>query len=139
MAIQLTVVTPAGQAYDGPVEQVVLPGSEGDFGVLEQHERFLTALRPGVLEILGGSGGGNGKEWAAVSDGFADVGAEQVTVLVSRCDLAADLDAAAVAAEISELEAKLNQLSGSDEDAPARAELELQLEGARVRREVAGK
>ena len=136
MAIQLTIVTPEGQAYDGPVEQVVLPGSEGDFGVLEQHERFLTELRPGAAEILGGSGA---SEWAAVSGGFADVGSEQVTVLVSRCDLAADLDASAVAAEINELETQLNQLSGSDEDAPARAELEFQLEGAWVRREVVSK
>lgn len=136
MALQLTVVTPEGQAYDEPVEHVVLPGSEGDFGVLEQHERFLTALRPGAVEILGGSGS---SEWAAVSDGFADVGGEQVTVLVSRCDLATDLDASAVADEIRELETQLNQLSGSDEDAPARAELELQLDAARVRQEVAGK
>ena len=51
MGIQLTVVTPEGQPYQGEVEQVVLPGSEGDFGVLEQHERFLAALRPGVMEI----------------------------------------------------------------------------------------
>ena len=135
MALQLTVVTPEGQAFDGEVEQVVLPGSEGDFGVLEQHERFLTSLRPGAVEIRAGGG----SEWAAVSDGFADVGGEQVTVLVSRCDLKSDLDASAVAAEISEIEAGLNALSGSDEDHVARAELELQLESARVREEVAGK
>jgi len=137
MAIQLTVVTPEGQAYEGAVEQVVLPGSEGDFGVLEQHERFLTALRPGAVEILGGSAGE--REWAAVSDGFADVGAEQVTVLVSHCTLASELDAGAIAAEISELEAQLNLLSGSEEDAPARTELEVLLEVAKVRLEVAGK
>jgi F-type H+-transporting ATPase subunit epsilon len=135
MALQLTVVTPAGRTFDGEVEQVVLPGSEGDFGVLEQHERFLTSLRPGALEIIGS---GDASQWAAVSDGFADVGAEQVTVLVSRCDLKADLDPASIAAEISEIEAGLNQLSGSDEDAPQRAELEHQLEIARVRLEVAG-
>ena len=92
MALQLTVVTPEGQAYEGEVEQVVLPGSEGDFGVLEQHERYLAALRPGVLEIHAPGSGAGGKEWAAVSDGFADVSAEAVTVLVSRCDLAAAID-----------------------------------------------
>ena len=135
MALQLTVVTPAGQAYDGEVEQVVLPGSEGDFGVLEQHERFLTSLRPGALEILRSGV----SEWAATSDGFADVGGDKVTVLVSRCDLKADLDSAAIATEISELETGLDELSGSDEDAPERAELEHQLAAARVRQEVASK
>lgn len=135
MGLQLTVVTPEGQAYDGEVEQVVLPGTEGDFGVLERHERFLTSLRPGVLEILRSGG----SEWAATSDGFADVGGDKVTVLVSRCDLKADLDSAVIAAEISELEAGLDQLSGSDQDASERAELELQLAAARVRQEVANK
>lgn len=135
MGLQLTVVTPEGQAYDGEVEQVVLPGTEGDFGVLERHERFLTSLRPGVLEILRSGG----SEWAATSDGFADVGGDMVTVLVSRCDLKADLDSAVIAAEISELEAGLDQLSGSDQDASERAELELQLAAARVRLEVANK
>ena len=48
MALQLTVVTPEGQVFDEAVEHVVLPGSEGDFGVYEQHERFLTAIRPGA-------------------------------------------------------------------------------------------
>jgi len=135
MALQLTVVTPQGQAFDGEVEQVVLPGTEGDFGVLEQHERFLTSLRPGPLEIRTGGG----SEWAALSDGFADVGADSVTILVSRCDLKDELDSSVLAAEISELEARLNQLSGSEEDAPARAEAEHLLEGARVRRDIAGR
>ena len=139
MALQLTVVTPEGQIFDGEVEQVVLPGSEGDFGVLAQHERFLTSLRAGPVEIitLGGSEGGS--QWAAISDGFADVGADQVTVLVSRCNLKADLDVATIAREINELEAELNLLSGSDEDTPTRAELEHQLEAARVRQDVAGR
>jgi F-type H+-transporting ATPase subunit epsilon len=135
MALQLTVVTPQGQAYDGEVEQVVLPGSEGDFGVLEQHERFLTSLRPGALEILVGGA----SEWVAVSDGFADVSGEQVTVLVARCDLKAELDGVAIASEISELEGALDQLSGAEENEPERAELELQLAAANVRQEVAGK
>ena len=135
MALQLTVVTPEGQAFAGEVDQVVLPGTEGDFGVLEQHERFLTSLRAGAVEIK--SAGGS--EWAAVMDGFADVGAEQVTVLVSRCDLKRDLDPAAIAAEISEIEGDLNELSGAEEDAPLRRELELRLEAARVRQDVAGR
>ena len=135
MGVQLTVVTPEGQPYQGDVEQVVLPGSEGDFGVLEQHERFLAALRPGVMEIRGSGG----SEWAALSDGFADIGGSEVTVLVSHCKLARELDAATVQGEISEIEAELNQLSGREDDAAARTVLEAQLEAARIQLDVTGR
>ena len=133
MALQLTVVTPEGEAFDGQVEQVVLPGTEGDFGVLEEHERFLTALKPGAVEIK--SAGGS--QWAAVSDGFADVSSESVTVLVSRCDLGGDLDAAEITKEVGELEGALAAAAAEDED--AQAEIEQQLEAARVRLDVAGR
>ena len=134
MALQLTVVTPEGQVYDEAVEHVVLPGSEGDFGVSEQHERFLTAIRPGPLEIHSAEGA---TSWAALSDGFADVGAEQVTVLVSRCDLAQDIDLDDVQRELEEIDAALGELSGGDEDAGARAALELRRAAAAVRQQLA--
>ena len=130
MALQLTVVTPEGQAFDAEVEQVVLPGSEGDFGVLAEHERFLTALKPGAVEIKSTSG----SQWAAVSDGFADVSSESVTVLVSRCELSGDLDAETLSKEVGELE---SALASADEE--ARGEIELQLASARVRLDVAGR
>ncbi|MEE3331237.1 MAG: ATP synthase F1 subunit epsilon [Myxococcota bacterium] len=130
MALQLTVVTPEGQAFDAEVEQVVLPGSEGDFGVLAEHERFLTALKPGAVEIKSASG----SQWAAVSDGFADVSSESVTVLVSRCELSSDLDAATLSKEVDELE---SALASADEE--ARDEIEFQLASARVRLDVAGR
>lgn len=130
MALQLTVVTPEGQAFDAQVEQVVLPGTEGDFGVLAEHERFLTALKPGAVEIQLAAG----SQWAAVSDGFADVSSESVTVLVSRCDLAEDLDASELAVEVGELE---SALASADEEASG--EIEVQLNAARVRLDVAGR
>ncbi len=51
MPIELVVVTPEGEAFSGLVEEVVLPGVEGEFGVLEAHERFLSALDHGCIEI----------------------------------------------------------------------------------------
>jgi hypothetical protein len=51
MALDLTIVTPAGSAYQGDVDSVVLPGSEGDFGVRPGHERLLSALRCGEVQI----------------------------------------------------------------------------------------
>ncbi len=88
MPFELTIVTPQGEAYHGEVERVVLPGSEGDFGVLPDHERFLTPLRVGEVEIT--SGGET--LYAAIADGFAEVQGEQVAVLVESCELAANID-----------------------------------------------
>ena len=51
MAVELTVVTPEGQAFSGPVESVRLPGSEGEFGVLTGHEVFMTALQAGMMIV----------------------------------------------------------------------------------------
>ena len=66
MPLELTIVTPSGPAYRGDVDSVVLPGSEGEFGVLPGHERFLTPLRTGEVQIK--SGGQT--IYAAVSDGL---------------------------------------------------------------------
>jgi F-type H+-transporting ATPase subunit epsilon len=81
VSLDLTIVTPVGEAFHGPVDAVVLPGTEGDFGVLPRHERLMTALRPGQLEIRSGSG----TRRATISDGFADVSGEQVVVMVTSC------------------------------------------------------
>ena len=81
MSLALTIVTPVGEAFQGPVESVVLPGSEGDFGVLPRHERLMTALRPGEIEIRTSSG----TRRASISEGFADVSGEEVVVMVTSC------------------------------------------------------
>lgn len=88
MALELVVVTPSGEALCEEVEQVVLPGEAGDFGVLESHERFLTPLSLGPMQIIGTGG----SRWAALSSGFAEVDGTRVVVLVDSCALASDID-----------------------------------------------
>jgi F-type H+-transporting ATPase subunit epsilon len=90
MPFELNIVTPEGRVYQGRVESVVLPGSEGDFGVLGGHERFLAPLRIGEIEIRDE----RGQRFAAVSGGFADVSGEHVVVLAETCELAERIDAA---------------------------------------------
>ena len=82
MAFALSIVTPQGLAYEGDAESIVLPGSEGDFGVLPNHERFLTPLREGEVEIRTASETRN----ARIASGFADVTGTEVTVLVDSCE-----------------------------------------------------
>lgn len=90
MPFELSIVTPEGRVYQGHVDSVVLPGSEGDLGVLEGHERFLAPLRAGEIELRDG----RGRRWAAVSGGFADVSAQEVVVLADACELAERIDVA---------------------------------------------
>ncbi len=136
MAIELTIVTPEGQAYEGPVETVVLPGAEGEFGVLELHERYLAPLKPGAVKIVGED---STTHWAAISDGFADVSAEQVVVLVDRCAQAGDIDATAAETELAEAHRALDALSSSAEDEALRPALEARVEVARALVDVAGR
>ncbi len=89
MPFELIIVTPDGESYHEPVDTVVLPGSEGDFGVLTSHERFLTPLVPGSIQVQPLDGN---RLTAAIGAGFADVRGDQVTVLVDSCEFAPETD-----------------------------------------------
>ena len=102
MPIDLTIVTPEGTRYQGQVERVVVPGSEGDFGVLPGHERFLSPVRIGELEVDGAT-----KRWAAVSDGFAEVNGDKVVLMVDTCEFASDIDKARAERAKARAEAEL--------------------------------
>ncbi len=135
MPIELIIVTPEGEAYSGPVDQVVLPGSEGEFGVLENHERVLAPLRHGTVEIQTGSG----SEWAAVSNGFADVSMERVVVLADACTLAKDIDRTSVEEAKSEAEAELQSLEDGEAHDSRRETLSELIRQSEVQLEVLAK
>ncbi len=82
MPIELSIVTPAARFADLEVDSVVLPGEIGEFGVLRAHERFLTSLRAGVLEYVAAGE----VQRLNVSEGFAEVTGERVTVLVGSAE-----------------------------------------------------
>ena len=107
MAIALSVVTPEGQAFHGEAETVVLPGSEGEFGVLPGHEAFLSSLRIGPMTIR--KAGGE-ELHAAVSNGFAEVHDDQVSVLVGSCEFAHEIDRARAEIARDRALAQLEQL-----------------------------
>jgi F-type H+-transporting ATPase subunit epsilon len=134
MGLELTIVTPQGERYRGSVDHVVLPGSEGEFGVLPEHERYLTPLRAGAAEIR------TGREtlWAAIADGFADVQGDSVTVLVESCELAHDIDTAR-AERAHERAAQGLATLDPDEDRVRYEAFEVALERARIRLEVGRK
>ena len=132
MPLQLTIVTPQGSAYSGEVASVVLPGSEGDFGVLPSHERLLAPLRIGEVEIRTG----NESIFAAIASGFAEVNGEEVVVMVESCEAAADLDLARAELARERAEQGLSALGENERDRRM-AEYEEALELARNRIAVA--
>ncbi|MEM7409926.1 MAG: ATP synthase F1 subunit epsilon [Myxococcota bacterium] len=129
MALELTIVTPAGAAYAGPVDGVVLPGTEGDFGVLPDHERFLCPLRVGEVQIQKDGS----TVYASVADGFADVSSEAVAVLVDSCELGGDIDTARAELALQRAEQGLSELGSAPDDEARLADFEAAVARARNR------
>ena len=94
------LVGPEKLLYSGEVEQVDVPGSEGDFGVLAGHAPLVAMLRPGIMTIYTGSD----QIRAMVTGGFAEVGPNGLTVLADFATPADEVDAAVLAGTIKDLE-----------------------------------
>lgn len=135
MAIELIVVTPEGEAFSEAVQQVVLPGEAGRFGVLESHERFLTPLVRGPMQIIKEGGA---TEWAAISSGFAEVDGKKVVVLVDACVLKSRIDRAGAESRRAEAARQLAALPEIAENAGERLRLAEVVGRAELEIEVAG-
>lgn len=77
-SIHLEVVTPMGMIYDGEANTVVLPGSEGEFGVLKGHASLVSSLKAGVIDIQKEN---DKHELIAIDSGYAEVNEFKITVL----------------------------------------------------------
>jgi F-type H+-transporting ATPase subunit epsilon len=97
---QFELVTPERLLLSEQVEMVVVPGTEGLFGVLPRHAPFLSTLKPGVLEVYEG---GKVKERIFVAGGFAEVTPERLTVLAEEAVRVADIDRAQVETRLKDL------------------------------------
>ena len=106
------LVSPARLLFSGDVDQVDVPGSEGDFGVLAGHAPFVTTLKPGILTI---KERGSSKR-LYVRDGFAEVNAGGLTVLAEYAIPVEELDAGQLASEIATAEERVSEAK----DGPAR-------------------
>jgi F-type H+-transporting ATPase subunit epsilon len=97
------LVSPEKLVFSGEVEQVDVPGSEGDFGVLAHHAPLIALLRPGILTIRG-SGEANR---IVVVGGFAEVNEAGLTVLADMAVPIEEFDRASLAGEIKDTEEDL--------------------------------
>ncbi|HEY7736495.1 MAG TPA: F0F1 ATP synthase subunit epsilon [Candidatus Limnocylindrales bacterium] len=88
MPIQLEIVTPERLAYQDTVDAVVLPGSQGELGVLPHHAPLVSTLGVGELRIRKGGT----EESFAIVGGFLQVRPDKVVVMAETADLASDID-----------------------------------------------
>ncbi|HUK59763.1 MAG TPA: ATP synthase F1 subunit epsilon [Stellaceae bacterium] len=121
--LQFELVGPEKLLLSEPVGMVVVPGTEGNFGVLPGHALFISTVRPGVIDVYA-EGLPNITERIFVSGGFAEVTPERCTVLADEALPLSSLDRAALEAEARELEGRAAalrdqtaRLSGAERDA----------------------
>ena len=108
----LDLVSPEKLAFSGEVDQVDVPGFEGDFGVLAGHAPVVAVLRPGILTIITGGA----RQKVIVTGGLAEVSVMGLTVLADVASSIQELDRAQFADKISEMEEKLSEKEGSELD-----------------------
>ena len=106
------LVSPEKLAFSGEVDQVDIPGLEGDFGVLAGHAPVVAAIRPGILTIITGGS----RERVIVLGGLAEMSERGLTVLADVATSIEDVDRAQFADTIAEMEAKLAEKEGDELD-----------------------
>ena len=129
--IKLEIVTPDRVVVSAEVDEVVLPGIEGEFGVLHGHIPFLTVLKVGVLTYKRD----DVEEHLAVSWGYVEVTGDNVKVLAETAEKATEID---LSRAQSAREAAEKILTAGKEDTE-HEEAKVRLEKAVIRVQVAGK
>jgi F-type H+-transporting ATPase subunit epsilon len=88
MALNVKVITPGKTVWDDQVEEVVLPSTTGQLGILSGHAPLLTALEVGVMRVR------PNKEWKTIAlmGGFAEVENDEIKILVNGAELGDNID-----------------------------------------------
>jgi len=117
--IEFELVSPQRLMKSEPVEMVVVPGAEGDIGVLPGHSPLICTVRAGVIDI---HEGGSVKERIFVGGGFCEVSPERCTVLAEEAIATTDIDRSEADERVRAAE---EALSDADDDGRAEAERRL--------------
>jgi F-type H+-transporting ATPase subunit epsilon len=129
MPLLLEIVTPERLAYSDTVDSVVLPGSEGELGVLPHHAPLVSMLGVGELRIRKGGV----EESFAIAGGFLQVRPDKVVVMAETADMASEIDLEKAQQARMDAERALEETSGEPADlARARAQLQQALLRIRV-------
>lgn len=105
------LVSPEEKLISAPARMVVIPGEEGDFGVLANHSALVSTIRPGVIEIFANDN--DAPRRIFVAGGFADVTGTSCTVLAEEAVDVKDLNREALEQSVRNLTEDLSMASGS--------------------------
>ena len=109
--LHLNIVTPEAKTFSDDVDMVVLPGIDGEMGILPMHVPLMTQLAPGELKVLQ-----KGREfYLAVGEGFVEITQTSVSVLTDMAVKEEAIDESAVQTAIERAQAALN-----NKDSPER-------------------
>jgi F-type H+-transporting ATPase subunit epsilon len=110
--VRLEIVTPEAKTFSDNVDSVVIPGVEGELGVLPMHAPMMTLLEPGELRVMK-----NGEETRlAVGEGFVEITQEKIAVLTDMAVKESDIDEAAADEAIRRAEEAMRGERMSDEE-----------------------
>ena len=128
MALSLKVISPSQKIYEGNTDEVILPSTTGQLGILPGHISLVTAIDVGVLKLR------NSTNWdtIALMGGFAEVEDDEVTVLVNSAEMGSSIDIKKAEAEFASAKANAERLSNEDKS-PEKFKAETNLNKARVR------
>ena len=121
--LQFSLVSPERELFVGEVDQVDVPGAEGDFGVLPRHAPMMTTIRPGAIRV---SDGGDVRS-IFIRGGFAEVNPEGLTILAEQAVDLAEVDPGKAAQDIKNAEEDV----ADARDDETRAEAQTRLDAAR--------
>jgi F-type H+-transporting ATPase subunit epsilon len=124
--VQFELVSPERLLVSQAVDMVVVPGSEGDFGVLPGHAPFISTVRAGVIEVYEGN---TVTERIFVAGGFAEVSNDRCTVLAEQAAPLTDVNRAEVEGELR----RLNEELGSARDDAERTAIATRIEVAEAK------
>lgn len=133
MALSVKVITPGKTVWDDEVEEIVLPSTTGQLGILSGHAPLLTALEVGVLRVR------PGKEWKniALMGGFAEVEDDEIKILVNGAELGDNIDRDTARSEYQEAQTRLQKVENSD-DRQEKIQAQNSMKRARARLQATG-
>ena len=110
MTISLKVLAPNKNVFEGTAEEVILPSTTGQLGILPGHISLVTAIDIGVLRIRSNS------KWSSIAlmGGFAEIESDEVTVLVNSAEIGSEIDARVAEEALSNAKSDLAKFSESE-------------------------
>jgi F-type H+-transporting ATPase subunit epsilon len=134
MTLTIRVISPDKTVWDGPADEVILPSTTGQLGVLSGHAPMLTALDTGVMRVRVEKNA----SWQSIAllGGFAEVEEDEVTILVNGAQRGDTINLEEARSEFNVAQTKMNQVAVGDRQAQIQATAALKR--ARARFQAAG-